>query len=242
MGASGGALGLSFLAGILSTLSPCVVPLLPLLVVGATSAHAFGLVALTIGLVVSYVAVGMFVATVGMQVGVDGELFRTIAAALLIIVGLVLVSGKLQERFAMSTASVGNRGHSLIARITPRGLTGQFILGLLLGAAWSPCVGPTLGAAVLLASQGKDLGQVAKVMTAFGVGAAVPLLGLGLLSRELFVMWRGRMMRASKMGKRVLGGVAILLGLVMATGFDRPLEAMLIDASPDWLTDLTTKY
>ncbi len=79
-------------------------------------------------------------------------------------------------------------------------------------------------------------------MTAFGVGAAVPLLGLGLLSRELFVMWRGRMMRASKMGKRVLGGVAILLGLVMATGFDRPLEAMLIDASPDWLTDLTTKY
>ena len=242
MGASGGALGLSFLAGILSTLSPCVVPLLPLLVVGATSAHAFGLVALTIGLVVSYVAVGMFVATVGMQVGVDGELFRTIAAALLIIVGLVLVSGKLQERFAMSTASVGNRGHSLIARITPRGTHRAIHPWPAARRGLESVRRTTLGAAVLLASQGKDLGQVAKVMTAFGVGAAVPLLGLGLLSRELFVMWRGRMMRASKMGKRVLGGVAILLGLVMATGFDRPLEAMLIDASPDWLTDLTTKY
>jgi cytochrome c biogenesis protein CcdA len=242
MGPSGGALGMSFLAGILSTLSPCVVPLLPLLVVGATAAHAYGLVALTLGVALSYVAVGMFVATIGVSIGLDANLFRTIAAAMLIVVGLILVSGRLQERFAMSTAGVGNASHSLISRITPRGLSGQFILGLLLGAAWSPCVGPTLGAAVLLASQGKNLGHVAQVMLAFGIGAAVPLLALGLLSRELFMLWRGRVMRASKMGKKVLGGVAIVLGLIMATGFDHELEAFLIDISPDWLSDLTTKY
>ena len=242
MGSGGGALGISFLAGILSTLSPCVVPLLPLLVCGATAAHSFGLVALTMGVVASYVTVGMFVATVGASIGMDGDLFRNIAAALLIIVGAVLVSGKLQDRFALATAGVGNSSHSVIARLTPKGLSGQFILGLLLGAAWSPCVGPTLGAAVLLASQGKDLMHVAKVMMAFGIGAAVPLLCLGLLSRELFVLWRGRVMRASKMGKKVLGGVAIVLGLIMASGMDHQIEGFLIDASPDWLTDLTTKY
>ena len=63
------------------------------------------------------------------------------------------------------------------------GLAGQFAVGLLLGAVWSPCVGPTLGAASLLASQGKDLPQVALTMVVFGIGAAVPLILLGLLSR-----------------------------------------------------------
>jgi cytochrome c biogenesis protein CcdA len=254
MGHGAGTLGMSFLAGVLTTLSPCVVPLLPLLVCGATEAHSFGLVALTLGVAVSYVSVGIFVATIGASIGMDGEVFRTIAAIMLVLVGSVLVSGKLQDRFALSTAVVGNAGHSLIARITPKGLTGQFVLGLLLGAAWSPCVGPTLGAAVLLASQGKDLLHVAQTMIIFGVGAALPLLALGMLSRELFVLWRGRVMRAGKSGKKLLGGIAILIGVMMGSGvvtglfmdppiyLDRELETFLVDASPDWLTDLTTKF
>jgi cytochrome c biogenesis protein CcdA len=121
-------------------------------------------------------------------------------------------------------------------------VTGQFLLGLLLGAAWSPCVGPTLGTAVLLASQGKNLGHVAEVMALFGIGAALPLLALGFLSRELFMVWRGKMMHVSHHGKKVLGIIAIVFGVVMVSGVEKDLEAALVDASPQWLTDLTTKY
>ena len=80
-------------------------------------------------------------------------------------------------------------------------LGAQFLLGLLLGAVWSPCVGPTLGAASILAARGENLGEVALTMVAFGIGAAVPLIAIGLLSREALSRWRGRLMEAGKGAK-----------------------------------------
>jgi cytochrome c-type biogenesis protein len=123
-----------------------------------------------------------------------------------------------------------------------QGLGGQFLLGLLLGAVWSPCVGPTLGAASILAAKGENLGEVALTMVAFGIGAAIPLIAIGLLSREALSRWRGRLMEAGKGGKVLLGGVLIAIGLLVATGLDKRLETFLVDASPAWLTRLTTQF
>ena len=154
----------------LSILSPCVLPILPLVLGPAAAAHRLGPVALAAGLVVSFVTVGLFVATIGFSIGLDGDVFRAISAVLLGVMGLVLLSGALQQRFAMAAGGVSDAGNRLIARVTPSGLGGQFVLGLLLGTVWSPCVGPTLGAASVLASQGHDLPAVAAVMVAFGAG------------------------------------------------------------------------
>ena len=122
------------------------------------------------------------------------------------------------------------------------GASGQFGVGLLLGALWSPCVGPTLGAASLLAAQGQDIARVAVTMLVFGLGAALPLLLLGLLSRETLRRWRDRMLSAGKGGKIALGVVLIATGVLVLTGLDKYLEAIVVDASPDWLTELTTRY
>jgi cytochrome c-type biogenesis protein len=113
---------------------------------------------------------------------------------------------------------------------------------VLLGALWSPCVGPTLGAASLLAAQGRDLAQVAVTMLVFGLGAGLPLLLLGLLSRETLRRWRDRMMSAGKGGKLILGLVLVATGLLVLTGLDKHVEAILVASSPDWLTELTTRY
>jgi cytochrome c-type biogenesis protein len=122
------------------------------------------------------------------------------------------------------------------------GLKGQFALGLLLGAVWSPCVGPTLGAASVLAAQGKDLGQVALVMLVFGLGAALPLLLIGMLSRAAMLRWRNRLMEAGKGGKMLLGGLLVAVGLFIVTGLDKRLETIIVQASPAWLTELTTRF
>lgn len=122
------------------------------------------------------------------------------------------------------------------------GLRGQFWIGVLLGAVWSPCVGPTLGAASLLAAQGKDLVQVAVTMLAFGIGAALPLLGLGWLSRETMVRWRGTLLSAGSGMKSVLGLLFVIIGLLVVSGADKMLEAVLVNASPAWLTSLTTSF
>jgi cytochrome c biogenesis protein CcdA len=235
-------LGLALLAGLLSVLSPCVLPILPLVLGTAASAHRLGPLALAVGLALSFTVIGLFVATIGFAAGLDSGVFRTISAVLLIGVGLVLLVPKLQEQFALAAAPVSNWAGSYTDNFTPGGLAGQFGLGLLLGAVWSPCVGPTLGAASLLAAKGEDLGQVAPTMLAFGIGAALPLMLLGFLSREAMMRWRGRMMETGKVGKTLLGLLLVAVGLLVATNLDKRLETVLVDASPAWLTNLTTRF
>ncbi len=95
-------LGLAFLAGILSVLSPCVLPLLPLVLGAAASEHRLGPAALAAGLALSFVVIGLFVATVGFAIGLDTDVFRTVAAILLVLVGLVLMVPAVQTRLAVA--------------------------------------------------------------------------------------------------------------------------------------------
>jgi len=237
-----GSVAFAIIAGILSTLSPCVLPLLPIILGAAVSEHRFSPAALAGGLALSFTAIGMFVATIGYGIGLDAGVFRVGGALLLITIGVVLLVPRLQTQFAAAAAPISGWTEQRFGAVETTGLKGQFALGLLLGAVWSPCVGPTLGAASVLASQGKDLAHVTLVLLAFGVGAALPLLLLGMLSREALLRWRSRLMEAGKSGKMLLGGLLVMLGLVIATGLDKRLETLLVEASPDWLTELTTRY
>jgi cytochrome c-type biogenesis protein len=237
-----GNVGLAFVAGVLSTLSPCVLPLLPIVLATAASEHRAGPVALAAGLALSFVAVGLFVALIGFSIGLDADVFRAIAATLLVAIGFVLVVPQFQARFALMAAPMTGWIEQHAGRFLAAGAGGQFGVGLLLGALWSPCVGPTLGAASLLAAEGRDLSQVAITMLAFGFGAALPLLFLGLLSRETLRRWRDRIMSAGKGGKFALGVVLVAAGVMVLTGFDKYIEFGLVEASPEWLTELTTRY
>jgi cytochrome c-type biogenesis protein len=235
-------IGIAALAGILSTLSPCVLPLIPMVLGAAISEHRHGPVALAAGLAVSFVAIGLFIATIGYSMGLDGGHLRIVGAALLIALGLVLLLPALQTQFAVVAGPISGWTDNRFGGFVTTGLRGQFALGLLLGVVWSPCVGPTLGAASMLASRGENLGQVALAMTAFGIGAALPLLLLGLLSREAIAAWRSRLLIAGKAGKMVLGGLLIVLGLMILSGLDKRIETLLVDLSPAWLTQLTTRF
>ncbi len=233
--------GLGFLAGLLSTLSPCVLPLIPILLATAVGAHRLGPYALALGLALSFAAVGIFVATVGASLGLDGATFRNVAALILIGFAVVLLSTRLQERFATASSGLSAAGDALLARIRLDGVGGQFVIGLVLGVIWSPCVGPTLGAATTLASQGKDLAQIALLMALFGIGAGTPLVVLGTLSRTTVLNLRGRMLAAGKGGKLMLGALMLAIGVAILTGWDKRFEAWAVDASPAWLTELTTR-
>ncbi len=235
-------LGIAFLAGILSILSPCVLPLLPVVLAAAVSQHRLGPLALAAGLAISFVAIGLFVATIGFSIGIDGGVLRTAAAIVMIGIGVVLVMPSFQARLALAGGPVANWAERRFGGFSPAGLQGQFAVGLLLGVVWSPCVGPTLGAASLLAAQGKNLPEVALTMLSFGLGAAAPLLVLGTLSREVLLRIRDRLLLTSKGAKAALGVLLILIGLSIVTGIDKRIETYLVDASPQWLTHLTTRF
>jgi cytochrome c-type biogenesis protein len=231
---------LAFGAGALTILSPCVLPLVPIVLSSAAQRHRFGPLALATGLVLSFTIVGFLVATLGASSGFDGEVIRIFGAVVLIVAGIFLLSSKAQAlatRLATPLANWGNARQDGLERF---GLGGQAGIGVLLGIVWSPCVGPTLGAATVLAAQGDNLGEVALVMLAFGMGIATVLLVLATLTRTALSRWRGHMMATGKTGKNVLGGLLVFVGILIFTGYDRVIEGVLVTASPDWLTELTT--
>lgn len=237
-----GSVLLAFVAGGLSILSPCVLPLLPIMLGTAASEGRYGPAALALGMALSFVVIGLFVALAGFSIGLDHGFFRMIGSALLVAVGIVLFVPALQNRVAVAAGPVSGWIDHRTGGIAGTGPLGQFGVGALLGAVWSPCVGPTLGAASLLAAQGENLGEVAVTMLAFGIGAAVPLLIVGMLSRELLLRWRSRMMNAGTSVKAVLGLLLMATGLLIMLGLDKQVEAKLVDLSPAWLTALTTRY
>ena len=217
-----GALPLAFVAGVLSILSPCVLPILPVVLGAAASEHRWGAAPLAGGLSVSFVAIGLFAATIGYSIGLDTGVFRNAAAMLMIVVGAILLVPRFQVGLALAGAPLANLSRWYVGVAPQGGLPGQMLVGLMLGAVWSPCVGPTLGAASLLAAQGHDLLKVALAMFAFGTAfsrRSLPKAFACATARET----RGRTCRVSAMEALTA-------------------EAALVNASPQWLTDLTTRF
>jgi cytochrome c-type biogenesis protein len=236
------ALTLAFAAGILSILSPCVLPLVPIVLGAAVTAHPLGAVALAAGLALSFTGLGLLLALVGFGLGVDAGMFRFAAAAVMVVLGAILLVPSWQARLAGAGGPVSAWTDRHFGGFAASGVAGQFAIGLLLGAVWSPCVGPTLGAASLLASQGHDLAKVTLTMLVFGIGAGLPLVLLGLLSRATLMRVRANLMSAGKFGKGLLGAAFIVIGVAIVGGADKRIEAALVEASPQWLTDLTTSF
>lgn len=197
-------LAFGYAAGALSTLSPCVLPILPIVLFGALERHPWGPVALAAGLAASFAGLGIALATVGFSIGTDPEVLRLSVASLIGAVGVILLVPTLQERVASMASPLAGRGQVLLDRLGPSGIWGQFALGAVLGVIWSPCSGPTLGAAVGLAAQGDNLGTAAGTMAAFALGAATPILALAYGSRQAIMARRDWMARASRIGKPVM--------------------------------------
>lgn len=237
-----GTLLLSSLAGALSILSPCVLPLLPMLLLGSLQQHRLGPVALAAGLLLAFTTAGVLLASVGFAIGIGPGALRAVAAATMIGFGGILLVPRLRLAFAGSAAPIANGANDLVGRFSPSGLSGQFLIGTLLGAIWSPCSGPTLGAAIGLATRSGGVGPATAIMAAFGVGAVAPLLGLAYGSRQALMSRRNQLARLEQAAKPVIAVLLIAVGILVWSGLDKALESWLTGIMPLWLVSLTTRF
>jgi cytochrome c-type biogenesis protein len=199
-----GSLALSYIAGALSTLSPCVLPLLPILLASAVQQHVLGPLALALGLAVSFSGMGLFVASMGLNLGIDASTLRFAAAILMLALGVVLLVPALQAELTQRVGPLSSWAGRLLERLPSNGAGAQFLLGLVLGVVWSPCAGPTLGAAIGLAAQRETMVQAMAVMVIFGFGAATPALALAYGSRQVALRRRDRLRRLSAVAKPII--------------------------------------
>ena len=223
---------LALIAGVLSVLSPCVWPLVPIIMASAAGKGRWGPMCLAFGLSLSFALSGGVLTYLLLNVGIDPGLLRQIAALMLVLVGLVLACPPLADWVSIRMSALSSR-----IRIVPGEANtefGQFGVGLLLGFVWLPCVGPTLGAAIALASMGQSLGASSLVLFAYGSGTALALVTAAKVSQSLLSRWRPKFFSHTAKVKMILGILLIFMGIMVLTGIDKILETFAIQYLPDW--------
>lgn len=237
-----GTVVLPYVAGLVTLLNPCVLPLLPIVVGSALGENRYGPAALAAGLVLSFSVFGFALLTLGFTIGLDQEAVRIVAAAILLAAGVLLTVPRAQAAYATATAPIATGGNQLLGRVSGRGVGGQFAIGALLGLVWTPCVGPTLGVAIASASRGENLIAAFLIFLVFGLGVATALLAFAYGSRRALVARKAAYQALARWSKPILGVLLIVVGVMIVTGVDRTAEAFLVQVMPAWLVDFTVRF
>lgn len=235
-------LGLSVAAGSLTTLSPCVFPLLPLVVGGALQGHRAAPVAMGVGMAASFALIGLLVGTLGDALGLSGDVVRRAGGVMLLAFGLVMLVPTLDARFSRWMTPLASSAQAAGTRLNSGSLVGALTLGGLLGLVWSPCSGPLLGSALALVATEGGAGRGALILGLFGIGAAVPLVAVAYASRAGFGRARGWVLGRAALVKRVFGVGLLALGLAILTGFDKQIETRFNDWLPQSWLAWATRY
>ena len=229
----------AYFAGLLTLINPCVLPVLPIVLVSALNAHRAGPLALAAGMSVSFVVFGVLVTAFGASVGLTQDRLAQIGAVMMMAFGLILVVPMFAQRFEMATAGVAAGADTRMNSLNAGSLRGQFAGGLLLGTVWSPCIGPTLGGAIALASQGENLGYVTLIMTAFAMGVSTLILGLGFGAQEA-IRPRAQALRGlAERSKPIIGATFLAIGALLFFEVHHLIEGWLLNVMPIWLQDLS---
>lgn len=230
---------LAYAAGLLTLINPCVLPVLPIVLASALHRDRRAPVALALGMGASFVALGLGVAALGPALGLRADAVSRAAGLVMAAFGLVLLVPAWGGRFALATGGLAAQADARLDAVATGGLGAQAVGGALLGAAWSPCIGPTLGAAIALASTGEDLGQAGAVMTGFAAGVATLILVLAYGARETLRRRKEALRTLAARARPAMGAAFLLMGLALWFRLNHVVEAWALRVMPPWLADLS---
>ena len=229
----------AYLAGLLTLINPCVVPVLPIVLASALNAGRSGPWALAAGLTVSFVAFGLFVTTIGYSIGLTQDRLAQIGALVMIMFGLVLFVPAFSRKFEVATQGVAGAANKQMLGLDLGGYSGQFLGGVLLGAVWSPCIGPTLGGAIALASQGESLIWATLIMLFFAFGVSTLILGLSWGAQSVLRTRIQALKSLAERSKPILGFVFVAVGLMIYFKIHHIIEFWALQILPAWLLDFS---
>jgi cytochrome c-type biogenesis protein len=229
----------SALAGSLTVLSPCVLPVLPFVTASSLRNHKWGPFALAFGLLISFVGASLLISSTGFVLGLSAETMKIIAGVLMTLSGLLFMSQKLSDWLATKLSFISNF-HTAKNQNRSELLT-EFINGLVLGVVWTPCSGPSLGVALGLAAKASSFSAASLRLTLFGLGAVIPLLIFSYGAKSLLKNVRNNSQTISYV-KKIFGIIIMGFGLTIITGYDHNIESFLTGLMPDSFLSFITKF
>jgi cytochrome c biogenesis protein CcdA len=225
-------LPIALLAGVLTIASPCVLPILPIILgstlQGGDRSHRSRPVWIVAGFVLTFAALGMLLASASHHVVVAQETLRLAGIVMLMLTGLLMLWRRPYEWLMDRAGGVLNRIGAPAADSS--GNLGGFVLGMSLGAVWTPCAGPVLASILVLVAKAQDLGWSASLLVLYAVGAGVPMLVIAYGGQ--FMAARVRLLaRHSHRLVQVFGVLILLTGLAIYFQYDVVIYAALADFS-----------
>ena len=233
---------LTYAAGMLTALSPCVLPLLPIVVGGAMQQHRAAPLLMGIGMTMAFSVAGWILGALGPAMGLDAELMHHAAAASLIVFGFALWIDPLANLISRLIQPLETSADRLAGTVGHQSPAAALFFGGLLGLAWSPCAGPMLVSSLALVAAGRDGGLGALLLGLFGLGAATPLVIAAYASRAGFARVKGWALGHVAGLRHGFGLLAVVSGIFIATGLDRLVAARVLAVLPDAWLELVTRY
>ncbi len=236
----------AFLAGIVTVLSPCILPVLPVVLSGSVDGGKGRPWGIITGFIFSFTVFTLTLGVITRSLGIPADAMRYVAASTILLFGMVMVITFLKEKFSALASSLVSRtsgiangiGKSAVAGPGTTGFAGGLALGVSLGLVWTPCVGPIMASVISLSLSGQtDAGSVF-ITFAYSAGTAVPLFlimkgGRGLLGRFPILS------RNTDKIQKAFGLLMVLTSASLFTGADRSFQSWLLDVFPKYGSGLT---
>ncbi len=224
----------AFLAGIVTVLSPCILPVLPIVLSGSVGEGKRRPLGVVTGFVLSFTFFTLFLSSIVQATGISAGALRSFSVVVIIGFGLSLVIPQVQ--------AVLERFFTFFSRFSPRGshegFSGGVFVGLSLGLIWTPCVGPILASVISLAITGSVSGSAAIITLAYAIGTALPMLAIARGGRQLLNKAPFLVQNTGTIQK-AFGVLMIVTGLAIHFNVDRQFQTWILDRFPNYGTGLT---
>src|SRR3989344_1860140 len=226
----------AFLAGVVTILSPCILPILPIVLsdsIGTGKRKPLGIVT---GFILSFTFFTLSLSTLVKLTGVSADLLRNISVAIILIFGFSLLLPKFQVLMESLFSKLANLTHQ---NTNPNaGFWSGILIGLSLGLVWTPCVGPIIASVITLAATSSVNTETIIITLSYSIGTAIPMLIIMLSGRALFTKIPWLLGSSSKIQK-VFGVLMILTALGIFFNLDRKFQTVILDTFPNYGIGLT---
>jgi cytochrome c biogenesis protein CcdA/thiol-disulfide isomerase/thioredoxin len=226
----------AFLGGIVTILSPCILPILPIVLSGSIGGNHRKPLGIVTGFVLSFTFFTLFLATIVKLTGVPADLLRSISVAILIIFGISLLIPQIQILFEKLFSKLSGLFSSQQNPNT--GFFGGILIGISLGLIWTPCVGPIIASVITLAATSQVNTAAFFITLAYSLGTAIPMLVIMYGGRGLFAKIPWLLPNSAKIQKG-FGVLMILTALGIYFNIDRRFQAYILETFPQYGVGLT---
>ncbi len=226
----------AFFAGFITVTSPCVLPILPIILGSALKKNRLYPVFMVLGLAFTFSLLGVLFGSIGSVIGLGKHTLETIAIALLGFMGLVIVVKPLQLAFARFAAKTLE-----CCRLAPRQTGSEsalqaFAVGSSLGVVWAPCAGPVLASILALAASTQSAVASFFLLLVYALGAGAPMLAIAYGGQRA-LSGRRFLQEHTEGIKQAFGWILILTAALLALGLFQKLEAALLPYLPSYITN-----